>query len=321
MYRAVTLILTFLFVSFGCITTSAFQSDAAGYAQQGHVNHRGDARPVGWVTDHIDVPHLKQEVFHSRAAKSDVSYYVYTPDEYYRFPNKKFPVIYWLHGGGGGIKFLRPVSHLFNQAIESGDMPPALVIFPNGMKLSNWVNSKDGKIPMETVVINGVRHDVESKYRTINTRKGRSIGGFSMGGYGAAHLGMKYPELFGSISIFSGGPLQTKLTEADGVKQNARARLHVFHQMYGDDQEYFKKESPWKLAEKNANKLKHLGTVIRIVVGDKDFLFSANKKFSDHLGSLKIPHDFIKLHGVEHNPSQFFRKFGRRNWAFYRRVF
>jgi S-formylglutathione hydrolase FrmB len=37
-------------------------------------------------------------------------------------------------------------------------------------------------------------------YRTIGRREGRGIEGMSMGGYGALHPGLKYPDRFGVIS-------------------------------------------------------------------------------------------------------------------------
>ena len=45
---------------------------------------------------------------------------------------------------------------------------------------------------------------IDATYRTIADRGSRWVEGFSMGGFGAAHLGFKYPEIFGAVSIMSG---------------------------------------------------------------------------------------------------------------------
>jgi S-formylglutathione hydrolase FrmB len=52
-----------------------------------------------------------------------------------------------------------------------------------------------------------ISHDlvayVDSHYRTIAERTSRGLVGHSMGGYGAARIGMKHPDVFGSLYIMS----------------------------------------------------------------------------------------------------------------------
>jgi S-formylglutathione hydrolase FrmB len=46
--------------------------------------------------------------------------------------------------------------------------------------------------------------DVDANYRTIATREGRGIAGFSMGGFGALELAMRHPDLFAAAASHSG---------------------------------------------------------------------------------------------------------------------
>jgi predicted alpha/beta superfamily hydrolase len=52
-----------------------------------------------------------------------------------------------------------------------------------------------------------IEHDVvayiDAHYRTIPNRLSRGLVGHSMGGYGASRIGMKHPEVFGSLYIMS----------------------------------------------------------------------------------------------------------------------
>jgi S-formylglutathione hydrolase FrmB len=52
-----------------------------------------------------------------------------------------------------------------------------------------------------------VAHDVvayiDAHYRTIPTRAARGLVGHSMGGYGTSRIGMKHPDVFGSLYIMS----------------------------------------------------------------------------------------------------------------------
>ncbi|MFO0263421.1 MAG: alpha/beta hydrolase, partial [Planctomycetota bacterium] len=101
----------------------------------------------------------------------------------------------------------------FDEAIESGKTPPCLIVFVNGMPNGMYVDWKDGSAPLETVFVKELVPLIDSTYRTIATREGRMLDGYSMGGYGSARLGFKYPELFRAISIMGGGPLQPELNQ------------------------------------------------------------------------------------------------------------
>ncbi len=55
------------------------------------------------------------------------------------------------------------------------------------------------------MVIKDLIPHIDATYRTIPRREARVLEGLSMGGYGAFHLGFKYPEMFGMISGMCNG--------------------------------------------------------------------------------------------------------------------
>jgi endo-1,4-beta-xylanase len=65
-----------------------------------------------------------------------------------------------------------------------------------------YVDWKDGSAPMETIIVKELVPHIDATYRTIATREGRLLDGYSMGGYGAARLGFKYHDLF--LAVASG---------------------------------------------------------------------------------------------------------------------
>lgn len=273
-----------------------------------------------WVTSAAHAPRLQQRFFHSTAAKTKVSYHIYTPTVYDTDKKRRFPVLYWLHGSGGGLRGLPKLVKHFDGAIRSGKIPPMIVVFPNGMPDSMWCNSKDGKVPMETVVIKELLPHIDATIRTISSRNGRMIEGFSMGGYGAARLGFKYPDLFGTASILGAGPLQLNFTAEIGPKDKARARTRILGTAYGNDQSYFLAQSPWALAKKNVESIR--GKLrVRQIVGDRDGMLNPNRDLHAHLEALHIPHTWTVLPGVRHNPLQVFRSLEKTNWNFYRETF
>jgi len=273
-----------------------------------------------WVTPAVQAPRLQRRIFYSATAQSNVSYHIYSPEVYDAYVEQRFPVLYWLHGTGGGLIGIPQLVNHFDAAIRAGKMPPALIVFPNGMVESMWCDSKDGSVPMETVVVNELVPHIDGTFRTIASRESRLIEGFSMGGYGAARMGFKRHDVFDAVSMFGAGPLQPVFSPLIGPPNLAEARARVLLNVYGNDQEYFKAQSPWALAEQNTAALRGK-TRVRQIVGGSDDLLMFNRDFDEHLTQLAIPHTFIEAPGIGHDVMGIFNALGEDNWEFYRSVF
>jgi enterochelin esterase-like enzyme len=274
-----------------------------------------DAR-VEWVTPAVTAPRVTQQTFPSASAGCLVSYHVYVPAAYANDAARRFPVVYWLHGSGGGLPGIEPMARLIDAAIASGRLPPCLVVFVNGLKFGMYVDWKNGTVPLETVIVTELIPHVDATYRTVTTREGRVLDGFSMGGYGAARLGFKFPELFGAVSLMGAGPLQPDLREDAPRASQARAE-EIMASVYGGASEYFLSVSPRALAERNAARIAE-GSRVRLVVGTSDETYANNAAFHAHLQSLGIPHEWIVLEGVGHHPMRTLQVLGDRHWEFYR---
>ncbi len=129
-----------------------------------------------------------------------------------------------------------------------------------------------------------------------------------MGGFGAAHLGLKYPEVFGAIAINSAGPLPRE-------KDPARVPL-VLRRVFGDNLE----ELPHRLAAKNAETLRK-DTLIRIACGGEDDLLAGNRLLHEVLEDLDIPHVFREVPGVGHEGRKLYEWGGDRAFSFHQRAF
>ena len=270
-----------------------------------------------WVTPEITASRVSRHVFESKVAKTLVSFHVFLPPAYDENPEKRYLTLYWLHGSGGGLPGIRPVSEFFSAAMERGKLPPLIIVFPNSFANGMWCDSVDGKRPIESVLIKDIIPEVDSKYRTLANRSGRIVEGFSMGGYGAGRLGFKYPELFGAVSMLAAGPLDL---EFDGprTKANPLERQNILESVYGGSLERFKEQSPWMIAKANAARFKE-GTPIRICIGEDDFTLPANKEFSKHLKELQVPHELITVPNVGHETIKLLTGLGEKNWEFYQK--
>jgi len=303
------IVLCLLSLTFGMLESTIGQNLAPQNSSDSKIN---------WVTSEIKGPGVSFHTFDSVAAKSPVSYHIYKPKGYDQESTSRFPVVYWLHGSGGGLQGIPRVASWFDAAIEAGKTPPCLIVFVNGLAEGMYVDWKDGSTPIETMIIKELLPHIDSSFRTIPTRENRVLDGYSMGGYGAARLGFKYPELFKGISIMGGGPLQAELIQTPRAGRQRAAE--ILQKVYGGDQGYFRSVSPRQLAELNAETLR-TDSVIRQVCGDQDETYSNNIAFHQHLEKLGIPHQWQILEGVDHNPMKTLTALADSNWSFYNSVF
>ena len=277
------------------------------------------AKAPTWITPPVTAPRVKFRNFDSAAANAKVSFHLYTPEVYDAEKERRFPVLYWLHGSGGGLAGIAPVSAWFDAAIRDGKIPPMLVVFPNGLASSMWCDSKDGAVPMETIVIKELIPHIDATFRTLAKREGRILEGFSMGGYGAARLGFKYPQLFGAVSILAGGPLDLDFA-GPRATGNPAERERILQGTFGGDLDYYRSQNPITVAQQQADAVR--GKVrVRIAVGARDNTGPLNRAYSEHLKKLNIAHTFTIVPDVGHDTLALFNGFGESNWELYRAVF
>jgi enterochelin esterase-like enzyme len=270
------------------------------------------------VTPRVEGSGLSFHTFRSHAAGTEVSFHIYAPPAYAADPDRRFPVVYWLHGSGGGVSGISRLSSLVDEAVATGRVQPFLLVFVNGLRMGMYVDWANGRAPLETVIVQELRPHVDANWRTIATREGRLLDGFSMGGYGAGRFGFRYPELFRSVSMMGAGPVQETL---ERTPRASRVRAEdLLRDVYGGGQDRFRAVSPRRYAEQNAATLAR-DSRLRLVIGDRDETLENNRDFHEHLTRLGIPHDWIVLPGVGHDPMGVLTALGDRHWAFYRDAF
>jgi enterochelin esterase-like enzyme len=132
---------------------------------------------------------------------------VFLPPSYAREKARRYPVVYALHGYSIGAGQWAQEIHV-PQTIEGAFAQGArelIVVLPdsktvhNGSMYSSSVTTGD----FEQFVSHDLVAFIDAHYRTIPNRASRGLVGHSMGGYGAARIGMKHADVFGSLYIMS----------------------------------------------------------------------------------------------------------------------
>ena len=183
--------------------------------------------------------------FHSRTIDGEVGYLVYLPPDYRADHDRRYPVVYWLHGLGCGPAVGEVFVWRLDQAIKAGRAAAMIAILVNGLPASMYCDSADGRDPVESVIIADLIPHVDATYRTIARREGRAIAGHSMGGFGSLRLAFKSPERFVAASGLAAALYRGRLGPGTAASE-------VFRDVFDGRREAFEARSPWTLLERNA---------------------------------------------------------------------
>ena len=137
---------------------------------------------------------------------------VYLPPSYRSSPNRRYPVVYILHGYTdddqhwfGWTRHFVNVPQGMEKALVAGTAKEMILVMPNAYTVwqGSMYSSSATTGDWETFVAEDLVSYVDHHYRTIARRESRGLAGHSMGGYGAIRIGMKRPDVFSADYVMS----------------------------------------------------------------------------------------------------------------------
>lgn len=153
--------------------------------------------------------------FHSPALGRELSYLVALPADYEAANDRRYPVLYLLHGRGDNMRAWAGIVPDLRRLAAEGRIPPVIAIMPDADSSrragyyidSKFTGSQAPPLPageaMETALTRDLIAHVDASYRTQMERAGRIVAGYSMGGYGALRFSLARPELFSAAIVLS----------------------------------------------------------------------------------------------------------------------
>lgn len=270
-----------------------------------------------WITAPVVAPGVEHRVFDSPAVGGPVSVHVWLPPAYAAQPGRRFPVLYWLHGSGGGLDGITVMAQRVGQAVAQGLLPPLVVVFPNGLPNGMWSDAAGVHQPVEGMLVEDLLPWIDAQYRTIPSRAARVLDGFSMGGYGAARLGFEYRDRFAGFSMIGAGPLQLDFLEDSPEFAPLPLRIELLNVVWGGDPSRYLAQHPWTLAGLHGASLP-AGFGIRQIIGTADSMLRTNRDFRQRLLDLGLAHAYVELPGVGHNMVAVMNAMGDEFWRFHR---
>ena len=162
---------------------------------------------------------------------------------------------------------------------------PLIVVMPDGGR--GWYSNALEGYAYEDAIINDCIGFIDRTFHSDARREARSIGGLSMGGYGAIKLALQHPDKFVSANGHSG---------AYGFGHAAwRAEEPEFRRIVGPKPDGGPLDL-WKIAAATAPR--DALPALRIDCGTSDFLIEQNRDFHAHLNELNIAHEYEEYPGA-----------------------
>lgn len=241
--------------------------------------------------------------------KHDVGYLIYLPPSYSSDANRRYPVIYNLHGAGGNEIHGQLSAEVLHEGILAKRWPEIIMVFPNGGKYTFYKDSADGKYMGETTIIKELIPHIDRTYRTIAARHGRAIEGFSMGGRGASRLALKYPDMFCSLFNQAGNVYHTS-EQFDPSKPDEYPNNYL-----GKDRARYVENDSFLLLKKNAAEVRKMR--VQVICGTKDDgHIKTVREFHQALLDAGVDHTYTEVEGIAHEQSKIIQLY-RASWFDY----
>jgi S-formylglutathione hydrolase FrmB len=246
-----------------------------------------------------DKGQIKIDSMKSEIMKVTRKYSVYLPKSYSVQTEKKYPVLYLLHGWNDTNMGWLDSGHLeeiANKAIDSGTVEMIIVVPDSGRK-EGYFDKEEW--PYETFFFNEFIPFIEKTYRILGDKPHRAIAGYSMGGGGATAYALKHPDMFSSVYAMSALMTLPKQDRATLPKQDSAPKVDTKMVEFGKS--VLANDCIVLIAYSDEATLEKYRTIRWFVdCGDDDFLLDANFSFYQEMKKAKVPCE-LRVRDGNHN--------------------
>jgi enterochelin esterase family protein len=192
-----------------------------------------------------NVPHgqIREHIYFSKTNNSMRRCFVYTPAEYDKNTEKRYPVLYLQHGGGEdetGWASQGRTNLIMDNLIAEGKAKPFIIVMDNG----TWRMPEGSRPPQRPAqgerpagpwppegwangfmktLLEDIIPMIDGNYRTLADQQHRAMAGLSMGGMQTRVITLANPDVFSHVGMFSGGSLSTEdVDKAPGFKEKVK---------------------------------------------------------------------------------------------------
>ena len=189
-----------------------------------------------------NVPHgqIREHLYFSKINNSMRRCFVYTPPDYNKDTEKRYPVLYLQHGGGEdetGWPNQGKTNLIMDNLIAEGKAKPFIIVMDNG----TWRMPGQDRPPRQgersagtwpptgwadgfkKTLLEDIIPMIDSNYRTIADQQHRAMAGLSMGGMQTRIITLANPDVFSYVGLFSGGSItMDDVNNSPGFKEKVK---------------------------------------------------------------------------------------------------
>lgn len=246
--------------------------------------------PFGYLT--LPSGKALHDMYYSTIHNKNIGFRIFLPQSYDTSPDKIYPVIYFLPGGGSTeLNSLRLIDYA--NAMKDEKIKEMVIITPNGFGTGYWHDYAYNPVVSEPVQMYTSFFEemipfLESKYRISNKKGSRGLIGFSAGGYGSLNFAISSNKFRMVISI--DGALFAPGNETEAFKSSFN---------YQSDSIY--KYNIFNVMNRKASTANNMAVLIMYSnFGFEDqklflSLLSRSNLFSKEVHLSDIPHDYVSF--------------------------
>jgi enterochelin esterase-like enzyme len=202
--------------------------------------------PAGYDSLRTGIAHgrIDSISYPSKTVGTNRNAVIYMPPNYSK--NKKYPVLYLLHGIGGDekewLKGGQP-QVIFDNLYAEKKIEPMIVVMPNGRAMKDDRATGNIMAPdkveafatFEKDLLNDLIPYIEKKFPVLKDRENRAIAGLSMGGGQSLNFGLGNLDTFAWIGGFSSAPNTKPPEQLIPDPEKARKMLKLLWISCGDN--------------------------------------------------------------------------------------
>ena len=202
--------------------------------------------------------------------------------------NKALKTLFLLHGYSGCAENWLPPQ----LAEEYG----LAVVIPNGEN-GFWLDGLSTGHKFCTMLGEELPDYLRKTFGLCNSAEYTAVLGLSMGGFGALHTGLAYPNQFGKIGAMSSALIVHEVAGMKPGEGNGIANYEYYRECFGEPENVLESPSnPEFLVDKLIAENKKLPEIY-MCCGTEDFLLENNRAMHRFLESRNVPHEYAESAG------------------------
>ena len=196
-------------------------------------------KPAFWQLR--DVPHGSVEINWQKSKTINGEtrpIWVYTPPGYEKSGNRRYPVVYLLHGSNdtaAGWTTAGNANFIIDNLLAENKALPMIVVMPytHAVPFGSPREVQAKNTPLfEKYLMEDVMPFAESKYRIAKGSNNQALVGLSMGGGHSLNIGLSHLGMFHTVGVFSSAPgpdFETKFADILKNPNQANSKIKQFY--------------------------------------------------------------------------------------------